>query len=323
MPAPGRLTVLAGGVGAARFLRGLARLRAADPDWATDVTVIVNVGDDLDRFGLRVCPDLDTITYTLGGGIHPEQQWGRSDETFTVATELRRYGVDGWFTLGDRDLATHLYRTDRLRRGERLSDITASIAAAWEVPFTLLPATDSRVETHIHTTDGRDLHFQDWWIREQAEPDVADVELRGAPGAAPAPGVLEAIHGADRVLVCPSNPVVSIGTILRVPGIAEALASTRAPIVGVSPIVGGRVVRGMADRLLPALGVEVSALGVARHYADWIDGWVIDRADEDEADDVLELGIAVEVTDTMMDDVEVAAALARTTIDLAVPSATR
>ncbi len=311
------LAVLAGGVGAARFLRGLAHaLRDADGAITADVRVVVNVGDDLDHLGLRVCPDLDTITYTLGGGIHPEQQWGRADESFTVARELERYGHEAWFTLGDRDLATHLHRTQRLRDGEPLHRVTADVAAAWGVPFTLVPATDERVETRILTTDGRDLHFQQWWVGERAGPDVLDVVLAGREQATPAPGVLEAILGADRVLVCPSNPVVSIGTILAVPGIREALDQTTAPVVGVSPIVGGNVVRGMADRLLPALGVEVSALGVARHYADWLDGWVLDEADAALADDVRDLGLVVAVTDTMMDDIEVAGALARTALDL-------
>lgn len=291
---------------------------ATVPERRDEVTVIVNVGDDLDRLGLRVCPDLDTITYTLGGGIHPGQQWGRDDESFVVSRELERYGEDGWFTLGDRDLATHLHRTERLRRGDPLHEITAAIAAAWKLPFLLVPATNDVVATHIHTTDGRDLPFQDWWIRERAAPDVARVELVGAGAAMPAPGVLDAIASAERVVICPSNPVVSIGTILAIPGIAEAVADTSAPVVGVSPIVGGKIVRGMADRLLPALDVEVSALGVARHYATWLDGWVMDNADAGDLDTVRELGLAATTTDTMMDDVEVAAALAATVLDLAV-----
>lgn len=313
-----RVTVLAGGVGAARFLRGLRRLDVREPDRGLDVTVVVNVGDDLDRLGLRVCPDLDTITYTLGGGIHPEQQWGRADETFTVAGELERYGVDGWFTLGDRDLATHLFRTERLRQGAPLSTVTAEVATAWQVPFRLLPATDHPVETHIHTTDGRRLHFQHWWVRERAVPDVARLELVGAEQAVPAPGVEQALAEADRIVVCPSNPVVSIGTIVTIPGMTEAIVASPAPVVGVSPVIGGQVVRGMADRLLPPLGIELSALGVATHYRPWLDGWVIDEADRDVADHVAALGLAVGVTNTLMDDAEVAADLAATVLDLAV-----
>jgi LPPG:FO 2-phospho-L-lactate transferase len=310
------LTVLAGGVGAARFLRGLAHLFDREPSRRVDVTVIVNVGDDLDRFGLRVCPDLDTITYTLGGVIHREQEWGRSEESFTVAKELERLGEDGWFTLGDRDLALHLHRTHRLAQGEPLHKITADVAAAWNLPFALLPATNERVATHIHTVDRRDLPFQDWWIRERAEPEVARVELTGRSSARPAPGVLQAIASCDRLIVCPSNPVVSIGTILEIPGIAGAVADAAAPTVGVSPIIGGSVVRGMADRLLPAIGVEVSAMGVAQHYAPWLDGWVIDQVDASSADDIRDLGLAVAVTNTMMDDPEIAADLAATVLDL-------
>jgi len=308
------ITVLAGGIGAARFLRGL--IRAVDP---SDVTVIVNVGDDIERHGLHVSPDLDSITYWLGGVIHPDQQWGRADESFAVAGELARFGADNWFTLGDRDLATHIHRSMRLREGVPLSAVTEEITRAFGLNVRLLPATDDPVETRVTTVNGRDLHFQQWWVGERAAPAVAGVRLAGAESAVPAPGVVEAILGAERVLVCPSNPVVSIGTILAVAGIRDALDATPAPIVGVSPIVGGRVVRGMADRLLPAMGVDVSAIGVARHYLDWINGWVLDVRDAALADDVAALGLAVAVTDTMLDDVEVATACARTALELAIP----
>jgi LPPG:FO 2-phospho-L-lactate transferase len=306
------VTVLAGGVGAARFLRGLVRV--VDP---AGVTVIGNVGDDIELHGLHVSPDLDTIAYTLAGVIHPEQGWGRVRETFTVAEELARYDAPTWFRLGDRDLATHLHRTERLRAGEPLSAVTADIARAWGLDLTLLPATDDPVETRVRTTDGRDLHFQEYWVRERAEPHVADVRLHGREHAQPAPGVLSAIAEPEAVLLCPSNPVVSIGTILAVPGIREALAATTAPVVGVSPIVGGHVVRGMADRLLPAIGVEVSARGVAGMYEDLLDGWVIDEVDGGSARDIEALGVEVSITDTMMRDADVAAALARTTLELA------
>ncbi len=305
--------VLAGGIGAARFLRGL--VRAVDP---SELVVIANVGDDIELHGLHVSPDLDTITYTLGGGIHPEQQWGRADETFTIAEELRRYGADEtWFTLGDRDLALHLYRTRRLRAGDRLSEVTADIARAWDLGFRLLPATDDPVETRIGTKDGRDLHFQEYWVGERGQPEVESVRLAGAEGARPAPGVLEALDAAEAILLCPSNPVVSIGTITSVPRIREALIDATAPVVGVSPIVGGDVVRGMAHRLLPALGTEVSALGVADLYLDFLDGWVIDDADADQAPALLERGLGVAVTDTMLDDVQVATEVARTVLGLA------
>lgn len=302
---------LAGGIGAARFLRGL--VRAVDP---AEVRAVVNVGDDIERYGLHVSPDLDSIVYWLAEVIHPEQQWGRADESFTVATELERFGEDRWFTLGDRDLATHVFRTKRLREGAPLSVVTDEIVRGFGLDVTLLPATDDPVETRVATVDGRDLHFQEYWVRDRAAADVDRVELRGREAARPAPGVVEAVMDADVVLVAPSNPVVSVGTVLAVPGVAEAVRTTAAPVVGVSPIVGGAVVRGMADRLLPAIGVEVSALGVAVHYADWLDGWVLDDRDAAVADDVRALGVQAVVTDTMMDDPDVAAALARTCLEL-------
>jgi LPPG:FO 2-phospho-L-lactate transferase len=304
--------VLAGGVGAARFLRGLVRI--VEP---SEITVIGNVGDDLTVHGLHVSPDLDTITYTLAGAVHPEQGWGRTDESFRVAEELERYGRPTWFTLGDRDLATHLTRTGRLREGAALSTVTAEITGAWNLGIRLIPVTDDPVATRVRTTDGRDIHFQEYWVRERAQAEVAEVYLDGATDARPAPGVLETIQSAEAVLVCPSNPVVSIGTILEVPGVRDAVHETPAPVVGVSPIIGGTVVRGMADRLLPSVGAEVSAAGVARLYADWLDGWVIDDVDTPSAPEIESLGIAVAVTQTMMDDLETAGDLARTVVDLA------
>lgn len=306
------LTVLAGGVGAARFLRGLVRV--VDP---RDITVVVNVGDDLDLHGLRICPDLDTITYALAGIVHPTQGWGRADETFHVAEELARFGAPTWFRLGDRDLATHLVRSERLRAGAPLSRVTAEISEAFGLEVRLLPVTDERVTTRVRTSDGRVLHFQEYWVREQAKPPVAGVYLEGAERARPAPGVLEALESAEAVLVCPSNPVVSIGTLLAVPGIPQALVATPAPVVGVSPIVGGRVVIGMADRLLPTVGAEVSAAGVARLYRQWLDGWVLDVLDGDDAELVRPLGVETAVTDTLMKTPEIAEALARTTLALA------
>jgi LPPG:FO 2-phospho-L-lactate transferase len=305
--------VLAGGVGAARFLRGLAAV--APP---ADVVAIVNVGDDLELHGLRICPDLDSITYWLGEVVHPTQQWGRADERFTVAEELARFGHEPWFTLGDRDLAVHLHRTARLREGVPLSVVTEEIARGFGVEQRLLPATDDPVATRIHTTDGRDLHFQEYWVRERAAPPVAAVHLAGGDDAEPGPWVVEALLDAEAVLVAPSNPVVSIGTILAIPGIAAALRTTAAPVVGVSPIVDGAVVRGMAHRLLPAVGAEVSAAGVARHYGpDLLDGWVVDERDAAAVADVEALGIRCVATDTIMDDIEVAASLACTCLELA------
>jgi LPPG:FO 2-phospho-L-lactate transferase len=309
--------VLAGGVGAARFLRGLTRVVPAD-----EVVAVVNVGDDLTRFGLRVCPDLDSITYWLAGVVHPDQQWGRADETHVVAGELERFGHDPWFTLGDRDLGVHLHRTSRLRDGVPLSVVTDEVRRAFGVEVRLLPATDDPVETRILTVDGRDLHFQEYWVRERAAPEVASVHLAGADRATAGPGVVEALLDADAVLVAPSNPVVSVGTLLDVPGVREAVHQTPAPVVGVSPIIGGAVVRGMAHRLLPAVGAEVSAAGVARHYGarrdgGLLDGWVVDDRDADAVDEVAALGLATRAVDTVMDDPDVAAALARTCLDLA------
>jgi LPPG:FO 2-phospho-L-lactate transferase len=311
------IVVLAGGVGAARFLRGLL---LAVP--ARDVTVIVNVGDDLDHLGLRICPDLDSISYWLAGLVHPEQQWGRADERFTVRDELVRLGHEPWFTLGDRDLALHLHRHARMQAGASLTEVTAEVTAAFGLDVRLLPVSDDRVETRIHTRDGRDLHFQKWWVGERAASEVARVEFRGADIAAPAPGVVEAILGADRVLIAPSNPVVSIAPILAVPAVAEALAATSASVVGLSPIIGGRVVRGMADRLLPVVGADVSALGVARHYGarvdgGLLDGWIVDGADAASLPALRDLGLLAAATDTLLDDATVAAAAARTCLDLA------
>lgn len=308
-----QVVALAGGIGAARFLSGLVRV--VDP---ATLTVVANTGDDLVRHGLHVSPDLDTICYTLGGGADPDRGWGRAGETYAVEAELRdRYGRSDWFTLGDRDVATHVLRSAVLAGGGTLSDATAEIARAWGLGFRLVPMTDDAVATRIRTVDGRDLHFQEWWIREGAQVDVADVRLDGADRARPAPGVVEALRAADVVLLCPSNPVVSIGTILSVPGIRPALAGP--PVVGVSPIVGGRVVRGMAHRLLPAAGADTSATAVAGLYAEFLDGWVVDHADADAAGALEARGVRVAVTDTIMRTPEVAAEVARAAVALATP----
>jgi LPPG:FO 2-phospho-L-lactate transferase len=306
------LTVLAGGVGAARFLRGLCQV--VPP---AQITAVVNVADDLTLHGLRVCPDLDSITYWLGGVVHADQQWGRAEETTVVADELARFGVPTWFTLGDRDLATHVYRTSRLAEGAPLSAVTAEVTRAFGVEVRLLPVTDAEVTTRIDTADGRDLHFQEYWVRERAAPEVAGIRLAGVETATPAPGVIEAILDADAVLVAPSNPVVSIGTVLAVPGVRDAVLRTSAPVVGVSPIIRGQVVRGMAHRLLPATGAAVSAVGVAAHYGDLLDGWIVDDRDAAAVEEVAASGTRCVATNTMMDEVEVAAALARTCLDLA------
>ena len=311
------VVVLAGGVGAARVLRGLTAVVAPE-----DITVVVNVGDDIELHGLRICPDLDSITYWLAGLVHPEQHWGRDDERFTVRDELRRLGHEEWFTLGDRDLALHLHRTARLREGVPLSEVTADVVRRHGLALTLLPVSDDRIETRVHTIDGRDLHFQEWWVGERAGSDVDRVEFRGADVALAAPGVVEAILSADAVVVAPSNPVVSVAPITAVPAVASALAATAAPVVGISPIIDGRVVRGMAHRLLPAVGASVDAVGVARWYGarhdgGLLDAWVVDTADEATLAAVRDLGLTALATDTLLDDPDVSARLATSVLDLA------
>lgn len=311
------VTALAGGVGAARFLRGLVRV--VPPE---DVTVIVNTADDERFHGLAVSPDLDTVTYTLAGAEHPEQGWGLAGETFTVMDALERYGAPTWFRLGDRDLATHLYRTERLASGATLSEVTAEIASAWGVVPRLLPMSDDRVATRVTVRrDGPSgaydevLAMQEWFVRERSAPPVVAVEFEGAAEASPAPGVLEAIAGADTILVCPSNPVISIGPILAVPGVRDALVARRDRVVGVSPIIAGAPVKGPADRLMDPLGIEVSCVGVARHYAPFCATLVIDSGDAARAAEVEAAGVRAVVADTLMTDARVAAALARHTLD--------
>jgi LPPG:FO 2-phospho-L-lactate transferase len=304
------LTALAGGVGAARFLRGLVQV--VDPH---DVTVIVNTGDDDWFHGLRVCPDLDTVTYTLAGAENPETGWGLAGETFHAGEALGRYGVPTWFRLGDRDLATHLFRTLLLRAGNPLSEITLEIAGAWGIDVRILPMSDAPVSTRIDARlpDGTvsELRMQEWFVRDRAEPPVVDVRFAGADASEPGPGVLDALEQAETIVVCPSNPVISIGPILAVPGIRDALVRRRERVVGVSPIVAGAPVKGPADRLMAPLGIEVSCVGVAREYRDFCATLVIDAGDADRAPEVESLGVRAVVADTVMRDARVAAALAR------------
>ncbi|MFR9676670.1 2-phospho-L-lactate transferase [Streptomyces sp. TR06-5] len=312
-----RIVVLAGGIGGARFLRGL---RSAAPD--ADITVIGNTGDDIHLFGLKVCPDLDTVMYTLGGGIHEEQGWGRAGETFAVKQELAEYGVEPqWFGLGDRDVATHIVRTQMLAAGYPLSEVTEALCARWQPGVRLLPMTDDRVETHVAVEeDGerRAIHFQEYWIRLRASLDAQAIVPVGAEHAKPGPGVLEALAEADVVLFPPSNPVVSIGTILAVPGIREAIAEADVPVVGLSPIVGGAPVRGMADKVLAAIGVESTAEAVATHYGSGLlDGWLVDTADEASAPAVEQAGIRCRAVPLMMTGIEATAAMAREALALA------
>ncbi|MEV5710547.1 2-phospho-L-lactate transferase [Actinoallomurus sp. NPDC052274] len=308
-----RIVALAGGIGGARFLRGL---RQAAPE--ADITVIGNIGDDISLFGLRVCPDLDTVMYTLGGGINEEQGWGRADETFTIREELAAYEVGpSWFTLGDRDFATHIVRTQMLDAGYPLSAVTEALCERWKPGVRLLPMSDDRVETHVVIEEEqgrRAVHFQEWWVRLHAQVPARSIVAVGAEDAKPAPGVLEALDAADFVILPPSNPVVSVGTILSVPGIRPAVAAKA--VVGVSPIIGGAPVRGMADACLTAIGVETSAGAVAAHYgADLLDGWLVDTADAALEGDLG--GIAVRSRPLLMTDVDAAADIARAAVDLA------
>lgn len=317
-----RITALAGGVGGARFLRGLRAHLDRSPDLAdTDLTVIGNTGDDINLFGLRVCPDLDTLLYTLGGGIHEGQGWGRADESHRVQGELAAYGaVPQWFALGDLDLGTHVVRSQWLGQGLSLSEVTARLAQRWGLPdrrITLLPMTDSPVETHvvIEDDDGqRAIHFQEWWVRLQASVAAQRFLAVGMDRATPAPGVLDAIRQADVVLLPPSNPVVSIGIILGVPGVRDSLRGTTAPVVGVSPLIGGMPVRGHADACLAAIGVESTAGAVAGLYEDFLDGWLV--AESDAA--ALRLPRAtVRARPILMSDQEAAADIAGAALDLA------
>jgi LPPG:FO 2-phospho-L-lactate transferase len=300
-----KLTALAGGTGAAKLLRGLSRIM--DP---RDLTVIVNTGDDAEIWGLHISPDLDTVTYTLGGVIDEQKGWGLTGETFHVLDQIARFAEPVWFNLGDRDLATHLHRSRLLREGRTLTEVTRSIAAALGVTATVLPMSDQPVRTRILGPDGW-LTFQEYFVREKAQVDVRAVDYAGAAASAPAPEVLDAIASADAVLVCPSNPITSVGPILAVPGLVEALGATRASVVAVSPIVGGAAVSGPAGRLMASAGFAVSAAGVARAYGAWLDRLVFDEQDRALADEIRAEGVAPVPAPTMMSSREAEITLAR------------
>jgi LPPG:FO 2-phospho-L-lactate transferase len=306
------LAALAGGVGAARFLAGLVRVVAP-----SELVVIVNTADDEEFHGLHVSPDIDSVIYTLAGASNAAQGWGLEGETFATLDALARFDVPTWFRLGDKDLATHLFRSRRLRAGSSLSDVTAEIAQAWNLGLRIVPMTDDRVRTRITVErDGRrdELAMQEWFVRERAEPPVVSVRFDGAERAAPAPGVLDALRQADTIVICPSNPVISIGPILAVPGVRDVLEQRRARVVGVSPIVGGAPVKGPADRLMAPLGIDVSCVGVARAYSTFCNSLVIDAVDTARAPDVEATGVRAVVADTMMRSPEIAAALAKQTL---------
>jgi LPPG:FO 2-phospho-L-lactate transferase len=301
-----RAAVLAGGVGAARLLRGL--VRAIDP---SDVTAIVNVGDDLELHGLHVSPDLDTVTYTVAEAIDPERGWGLASETWRAMDALDRYGGATWFRLGDADLATHLYRTQRLADGAPLSAVTAEIARAWGLTLQIVPVTDDRLRT-VMTVEGEgDLSFQEYFVDRRHAVTATAIRFDGAAHAKPAPGVIEAIASADRVVIAPSNPLVSIAPVLAVPDVREAVVARRDDVVAISPIVAGAALKGPADRLLRELGHEASVVGVARLYAPLAATLVVDQADERRANDVDAEGIRCVVTQAVMHDTAAATALAR------------
>jgi LPPG:FO 2-phospho-L-lactate transferase len=324
-----KVVVLVGGVGGARFLLGVkaalglpALGEPAEPS-PHEITGVVNVGDDVWMHGLRVCPDLDTCMYTLGGGIDSEKGWGRLDETWSVKDELAAYGAEpSWFGLGDRDIATHLVRSRMLRAGYPLSAVTEALCDRWRPGVRLLPVTDDRVETHIaidlEGQERRAVHFQEWWVRYRAEPKAHAIVPVGAEEAQPTADVLEALQQADIVMVAPSNPVVSIGTLLAVPGFRSALRETKAPVVGLSPIVGGRPLRGMADACLAAIGVDTTAEAVARHYGarsgedGILDAWLVHTGDTADVADV-----AVRAVPLIMSDVDATAEMTRAAFDIA------
>jgi LPPG:FO 2-phospho-L-lactate transferase len=304
-----KVVALAGGVGGAKLAAGLQSVLPAG-----ELSVVVNTADDFDLWGLHICPDLDTVMYTLAGIANPETGWGIAGESFETLNMLERYGEDTWFKLGDRDLATHLLRTARLRLGETLTEVTDELSRALGVESVMLPMTDDPVSTVLETPEGW-LEFQEYFVRRGQRDEVLAVELRGIEDAKPSAEVLAAISGADAIIFCPSNPVVSVGPILAVPGMREALTSSRAPKVAVSPIVGGRALKGPADKMLLSLGHEVSASGVAAMYSGLVDGMVVDSVDEEERAGIEDIGMRVLVTNSVMRDARDRARLARETLE--------
>jgi LPPG:FO 2-phospho-L-lactate transferase len=314
-----RIVVLTGGIGGARFLVGV---RAHARRIGAEVTAVVNVGDDVRMHGLQICPDLDSVMYTLGGAADPERGWGRVGETWVIKEELAKYGAEPtWFGLGDKDTATHLVRTTMLNAGYPLSAVTTALCDRWQPGLTMLPATDNRLETHVVVdVDGerKAIHFQEWWVRYRGDLPTHRFVFVGADAATPAPGVLEAITGADVVLVAPSNPVVSIAPILAVQQLKEAVVDGPAPVVGVSPVIAGAPVRGMADRCLATLGVEVSATGVGALYGaraenGLLDGWLVDESDAGAAVP----GVKTRAVPLWMTDEDATAAMVASALELA------
>ena len=307
------VAVLCGGVGAARLLTGMVQVVPAE-----ELTAIVNVGDDMELHGLRISPDLDTVVYTVSGQVSKERGWGLDGETWQAMEMVTRYGGADWFSLGDRDLGTHLYRTDQLSSGRSLSEVTADIAAAWQLEFTILPVTNDRLRTMVTTAEHGEISFQEYFVGLAHDVAVKSIRFDGAADAAAAPGVLEAIAGAERIIVAPSNPAVSIDPLLAVPGVTEALRQRRESVVAVSPIIAGKALKGPADRLLNELGRESSVVGVAEWYREIIGTLVVDGVDEDSCPAIESLDMNAVATETIMSDPDIAAALAKTLIELPV-----
>jgi LPPG:FO 2-phospho-L-lactate transferase len=303
------ITALAGGVGAARFLTGLVKLVNGK-----DLSIIVNTGDDIELFGLHISPDVDIVTYTLAGIVDEEKGWGIRGDTFRCLEALRKFNSEAWFNLGDRDLATHMFRTALLKNGFKLSDVTAQVSRALGLDVAILPMTDDKFETRIVTGMGS-VHFQEYLVKRGATDEVLGVEFLGAESANPAPGVVESIREAQLVIICPSNPIVSIGTILAVNGVRDAVKRSAAKKVAISPIIAGAPVKGPADKLMRGLGFEVSAYSVAKLYADFLDTFILDTADSAEKDKIEKLGIEVKVTNTLMKSLTDKIELAKTVIE--------
>ncbi len=287
-----RVAALAGGVGGAKLVDGLAQCLSPDK-----LTIIVNTGDDFDHLRLRICPDLDTVCYTLAGSANPETGWGRRDESWNVLESVSELGGPSWFRLGDRDLGTHLERTRRLNEGESLSEITSDFCRAWGIEFTVLPMTDDDVSTWVYTEDG-EITFQEYFVHRQCQPRVTGFRFENAEHAHPAPGVIESLQNADLVIICPSNPWVSIDPILAIPGVRSCMDSL--PVLALSPIIGGKAVNGLAAKMFAELGIEPSTLSVFHHYGKMLGGFVLDIIDVDQVESIRTHGIQTLVTNTLM-----------------------
>ena len=308
---PLKVVALAGGIGGARFLKGLRLIENLD------ISVIVNNGDDITMHGLRICPDLDSVIYNLAGESDLVRGWGRKDETWVVQAQLAHYlGQEQWFNLGDKDYATHIYRTNLLNAGVALSEIVKLQCAKWGIGLNIMPATNDYVETQVQLVQGEPIHFQEWWVKHRAALPATGFKLLGAEKAKPAPEVLSAIEAADLIILPPSNPIVSIGMILQIPGIKEAIMKAKAPVVGVSPIIGGNPVLGMADKCLSALGLETSATSVAAQYGELLDAWLIADSDDDQVLAITNLGIKCESAPLLMTDDQAAKEIAAKAIGM-------